>query len=148
MLPVTKTRTSSSEPFAHATLHINPVPAARPRVSKWGTYYPKTYRDWKKAAAELLAKTSLPAHPCDGPVALLATFAIQKARTSKLTTPVGDLDNYVKALMDALNDDGRVWLDDKQVVTLRCMKRFASDTETPHIQFTIRELRELPPDEL
>ena len=36
------------------SIPLNPVPASRPRVSKWGTYYPKRYATWKKDALKHL----------------------------------------------------------------------------------------------
>ena len=35
---------------------INPVPASRPRVSKYGTYYLATYRDFKDKMRQLIAQ--------------------------------------------------------------------------------------------
>lgn len=50
---------------------------------------------------------------------------ITKARTSKLLTPLGDLDNYAKGVLDAITKDGRWWTDDKLVSHLVVEKSFA-----------------------
>ena len=36
------------------TFNISPVPAARPRVSRWSTYYPKKYTQFRKDFALIL----------------------------------------------------------------------------------------------
>jgi Holliday junction resolvase RusA-like endonuclease len=43
-------------------------------------------------------------------------------KTSKLTQPRGDLDNYIKALWDSCN--GVVWGDDRQIIEVHATKEF------------------------
>lgn len=112
-----------------------PCVAPRPRVSKWGTFYPKKYKDWMAAAHAALpqqpAKFSAPAH-----VRVEVHFVATKARTSKLTRPTGDVDNYVKAILDALTKRN-FWKDDVDIVDLVATKRFAAPGDEPHTSITI-----------
>ena len=109
-------------------INCEPVPAARPRVSKWGTYYPKKYKDFK---AELVEKIKAEwngamkrALPITGPIALTIFIHCTKPRTSKLDYPGPDVDNFAKAVMDAAN--GTVFEDDKQVIDLHVSKRWVT----------------------
>ena len=38
----------------HFTFNIPPVPASRPRVTRWGTYYAKKYTDYQSEMGYLL----------------------------------------------------------------------------------------------
>lgn len=114
-------------------LLLDPVPASRPRVSKWGTYYAKTYKDWMKRAAEILPPL---AFPHAGFLRVELEFIVRKPRTSKLHTPRGDIDNYAKAILDALTKADH-WGDDGQVVTLFASKRFAAPDEEAGIRIRI-----------
>jgi Holliday junction resolvase RusA-like endonuclease len=104
------------------TIPLNPVPASRPRVSKYGVFYTKTYASWKRQAQLYLPKgvkddLSTRVWPDKRQHLVVCTeFIIKKARTSKLTTPKGDLDNYTKAAWDAVTKSYGVWNDDDQVV--------------------------------
>lgn len=88
---------------------INPVPASRPRVAKWGTYYPKTYTKFRKEAKEYISKMSR--SPIDYYFSLRCLIQVKRPKTSKLEYPNGDFDNYLKAIMDAGNE--YLWTDDK-----------------------------------
>jgi len=110
-------------------LTLTPVPAARPRVGRWGTYYPKKYAAWK-AAAEAEALTFKQADK-DGLRLIVLDCVIEKPRTSKLDTPNGDVDNFAKGPLDALNRAAKAWHDDKQVMGLLAFKRFAEKGEEP-----------------
>jgi Holliday junction resolvase RusA-like endonuclease len=106
-------------------LHIGgkPVPAGRPRVSRWGTYYPKTYSRWLKESWKY-AQTVKDV-PTDRPVALLIEVVAEPLKASKFDTPMGDADNFAKGPMDLLTKTKAVWNDDRQVVFLTIVKRFA-----------------------
>lgn len=123
------------------TLAINPVPASRPRVTRWGTYYGKTYERFKKEG--LLKADALPKVQTDGPVVLLIDHVVQKPKTSKLDSPRGDTDNYVKSTLDVLTKAQRVYNDDDQVVALFAFKRFAEADEEPGIVIDALELSAL-----
>lgn len=61
--------------------------------------------------------------PIDFPVMVTVTFAIPRARTSKLVVPMGDIDNFEKGLYDLLQRK-RYLLDDKWITQTHCTKRF------------------------
>ena len=113
-------------------LPIAPVPAARPRVGRWGTYYPKTYQKWKSEAAELLRPFWNDEDPTEDALCV-AVHAVAK-RPKKLTRPMPrpDVDNYVKAALDAITGGGFIWNDDSQVEVLLATKRYAEVDEEPH----------------
>ena len=95
-------------------LDVKPVPASRPRVSKWGTYYGKTYKAFRKAMHEALS--GFEDDPMTGSLHVEVTFFCLEPKKPTKLWPRGDIDNYVKALFDSFN--GKVWGDDDQVVTV------------------------------
>lgn len=114
-----------------------PVPAARPRFrtfkSKTGvpitsTYYAGAYKKFKDEAPARVAEILGLDEPLSGPLKLIVEVSVQKPRTSKLDHPSPDIDNYLKAIMDAMTQAG-VWHDDKQVVRVEAEKRFCVNAE-------------------
>lgn len=124
-------------------LPIDPVPASRPRVTSRGiTYYPKRHNDYKKAAIKHLEETYDTTCQFDGPCKVFVEVIIPRPKTSKFDYPArGDIDNFAKLPLDCLSSarpdgdgkDGRriAWLDDRQIVELFAVKRYAEDGEQP-----------------
>lgn len=114
---------------------MEPLPASRPRVTRWGTYIAKPYKDWLADAAKYL-KTANTCIPAGRHLAVVVEVVCTRARTSKLSTPKGDIDNYVKAPLDAITHAG-LWQDDKWVTSLVASKRFAAEGELAHTSVTV-----------
>ncbi len=93
----------------------DPVPKARPRVTRHGTYTPQRTRDYEEAAgwAYREAGGSL----FEGDVGLRMTFW-------RHTRQRVDLDNLIKGIADGLN--GIAWSDDSQIVYLEASKNYGS----------------------
>lgn len=114
-----------------------PKPQARPRVfvnkGRVFAHSPKTdYFELVKVNAyeqRLLAKKQL-----SGPLSLTLEFYLpypksmsQKKRLeSKYVITRPDIDNYVKAVMDAINNS-ELWQDDSQVVVLHATKFYTNE---------------------
>jgi Holliday junction resolvase RusA-like endonuclease len=107
------------------TFHIDipPVPASRPRVGRWGTYYGKTYKQFRERMLEWVKEWDR--EPITGPMDVETWIyrARPKSTTRKKHYPKGDNDNYEKAVWDSLN--GVVWEDDDDIVTNHTYKRYA-----------------------
>lgn len=106
---------------------IDAVPASRPRVSKYGTYYLPTYRAFKKQMEEIVAKDRTQFKRAEGPLSVIVMCAVEKPKTTKRTYPTGDVDNYAKAVLDSLN--GILWDDDDQITELTVRKCYCADDE-------------------
>ena len=112
---------------------INPVPASRPRVSRWSTYYPKKYTKFKKDMEALTSE--LETTLSEKPVSVELEFGIMmpkswsKKKREELNNTYcsnnSDIDNYIKAILDSLN--GIVYIDDKQVVELFAKKIYSEE---------------------
>ena len=122
---------------------INPVPAARPRVSRWSTYYPKKYTQFKKDMEALTSE--LNQTPCENLVCVSLEFLIKipkswskKKRLASENTYCNnnaDIDNYIKAILDSLN--GVYFIDDRQVVEVFAIKKYSNE---PRILFKMMEM--------
>ncbi len=114
-------------------LALDPVPAARPRVGRYGTYYPKTYARFMKAAEEELYPLAVGREPTNETVYVSVTCVAQKPKSGKLPHPRGDVDNYAKAVLDAITKAQIIWSDDAQVQFLGVSKRYTRGSEEAHV---------------
>ena len=103
--------------------NIDLVPASRPRVGKFGTYYNKTYQSFKdsmKVITDCMEFSKIE----DGPIHVLTRVYRQmpkswskkkknELRGTFVINNVGDSDNLEKAAWDPLN--GKAWSDDCQI---------------------------------
>lgn len=81
-------------------LPIKPVPASRPRVTRWGTYYLKTYKAYKDAAHEAIPVCTEPTLDCE--LGVTIEFICHKPKSTTMVSPRGDIDNHMKAILDAV----------------------------------------------
>lgn len=103
---------------------VTPVPASRPRVTRWGTYYGKTYSKFRKDAKVALDGV-YDGEPLSGGLEVSLWFYCKKPKTTRRVEPRGDVDNYVKAILDSCNE--KIWEDDDQILRLTARKRWADD---------------------
>ena len=120
-----------------------PTPAARPRVTKHGTYNPKQ-KQQDKLSFEIKAQLPLSYIPTTKPVELTIEFfmpipnslSIKKKAllTGRPHTSRPDLDNLLKILLDAAN--GVLYKDDSQIYEIHSCKVFSGK---PRTELTILE---------
>lgn len=103
---------------------VRPVPKGRPRIGKGGhAFTPQRTRDYEADVSRFMREAMRGRAPMKGPVAVEVTVSkagavlrfwpLKDHAGSKLR---GDVDNYVKALLDAAN--GIIVADDKQVMKI------------------------------
>jgi Holliday junction resolvase RusA-like endonuclease len=106
---------------------IEPMPLERARHGAHGSVYtPRASQDFKNIVG-LFCRQAAHVGPLLGALALDLEFMVQRPATikeSKRSLPCvrPDLDNYIKAVMDALN--GVWWKDDGQVCQLSARKAY------------------------
>lgn len=128
------------------TFNIDPTPASRPRVGKWGAYYAKTYEQFKTDMAWHMK--SVKKLMLTDPLCAEITFwkKIPSSTSKKETEAMHntycvsnvDLDNLEKAIYDAMN--GHVYADDKQIVEHTTRKVWTK--ETARIEITLQTINE------
>lgn len=112
---------------AHSiTVPIKPIPKGRPRMTRRG----RVFTPATTLAAEAIIKAAWTGPCYDGLVSLTCEFSPEgttltvkplSTKTHKPSKLRGDLDNYIKLLMDGLN--GTAWVDDKQVTVIIAVKK-------------------------
>ena len=104
---------------------ISPVAASRPRVSKWGSYYTGTYKEFREQARPIIKEVLKDWKPTEDPLMVYVEVFPTRPRTSKLDHPRPDIDNFVKAIFDLCN--GTVWKDDSQIIYMEANKAWAKN---------------------
>lgn len=129
-----------------------PVPQGRPRFTTRGgfprAYDPPKSRAWK-AAARAIFENEMKANKLkvlEGPLEVFVTATFKKPKKKKRPTYLhetettllhdgrGDIDNIVKAVLDAAK--GVVMVDDKQVWCLRAQKFYGP---RPHVSVSFEQ---------
>jgi Holliday junction resolvase RusA-like endonuclease len=128
-----------ADSFDMVLFPVEPAPASRPRVAKFGVHYSKAHTAFVRKATPY-AKTHEGLYIPTGPVLVVVEFCSTKARTSKLHTPNYDIDNAVKLPLDVMTASGRFWKDDKQVAELVAGKRFKTPDEDPCVIVYYKQL--------
>ncbi len=70
------------------------------------------------------------------PVTICVTFAVPRSRTGKLSTLVGDGDNYEKAIYDLIQTK-KYLSDDRLITTATWRKRFVAYGEQGYTEITM-----------
>lgn len=99
-----------------------PVPLARPRVVRGHAYLPKRSRDYREIIQQAARIAMRHFAPMDGELFCRLTFYRKFKPTAR---NFGDVDNHVKAILDALN--GICYKDDAQVAHIIADKRLDKD---------------------
>ena len=123
--------------------NIEPCPASRPRVSRWSTYYPKKYTQFRNEMKALTGE--MDTTPSKKLISVDVEFNVKipKSWTKKKKEEKNrkycdngcDIDNYLKAILDSLN--GVLFVDDRQIVEVYARKRYS---DKPNIIFAMKEL--------
>jgi Holliday junction resolvase RusA-like endonuclease len=128
----------------HFYARTTPSPSHRPRVTRSGiSYYAKPYAQYLKDCQQQFAWQFSQHHcrkaPIEGRLGVVIETVVERPRTTKLTDPNGDSDNYAKAPLDALQKAGVV-IDDKQFVPVCAVRRFTEPGEEPGVNLWIGAL--------
>lgn len=126
-------------------IEAKPVPASRPKVSRYSTYYPKAhtvYANYLKEFLQTVKPTCL-----DEPFEVRALFVMPRYKTSDSPAHRADVDNLSKLPLDSMTkatlDDGpRFWKDDNLIVGLTALKRYAREGEEPHTKIRIIKIKD------
>ncbi len=107
--------------------NIAPVAASRPRVSKFGhAYFSGPYKAFREICTTDVPNTLGEGFvPSSGRLRIDVECVVTRPKTTKLIAPKADVDNYAKAILDALN--GELWEDDKQIEHLSISKRWTEE---------------------
>lgn len=97
---------------------------------------PASYKVYQKAIAAALPPA--PPEPLMGELEVVLECVCKPIAKSKFTTPMGDVDNISKGVLDTMTDEGW-WGDDRQIMRLDVSKRFPVDGEAPHFKVRIVE---------
>jgi len=119
------------------TFDVDPKPKGRPRFGG-NTYTPASTRRFENLL-KTLTKQQYRSAPIQEHVAVKIRFYFKIPKRPKYPFPtIGDIDNYSKAILDALN--GIVWKDDSRIADLDVKKRFAEKSQIL-VSVTLAELQ-------
>jgi Holliday junction resolvase RusA-like endonuclease len=131
-----------------------PVPKARPRLSRYGVYTPKRTSDYEYLVKQsFLSSTNM--GPLTGPLFVYMELYYKIPKSAKKADRIAmeqriirptkrpDVDNCVKSILDALNEVA--YKDDSQVVDVFCRKFYANE---PKSVITLMQIDELTSDKI
>lgn len=110
-----------------AQFELKPFPKERPRATRGGVMYtPQKTREYEAKVLAMFTEQFPDHDPIEEPISVSVDVAVDSVLVSvykqehKPKGMRGDLDNYVKAILDSLN--GAAWVDDRQIVALTARK--------------------------
>ena len=122
-----------------------PFPQPRVKAAVVGTrarvYTPSTGRAWREALVRSL-ELAPPRALLKGPLDVELFFYMKRPKSHKPNSqPIGarsgDLDNYAKSVLDAMQD--RVYTNDSQVVRLLSRKSYADKSKPSGVRVVVSE---------
>jgi len=108
---------------------LDPTPKGRPRFTNRGkftsVYTPKKTKDYEENI-KFLAMEQYDGKPLTGALKCEIVFYLRRPKSVKRKYPVvkADLDNYLKSLLDSLNNIA--YKDDAQIITITASKYYAT----------------------
>lgn len=131
------------------TVPAVPVPQPRARATSFGgharMYEAKKshpIHDFKASVRQACHEKHLCGVLLEGPLRLEATFILPRPKLPKKAgverfphTKRGDVDNFIKGIMDALNKF--LWVDDAQIYEATARKFVAGADESPHVEIVV-----------
>jgi Holliday junction resolvase RusA-like endonuclease len=102
-------------------------------VGRWGAYYPAKYSKWKASFSSVLRRVveEEGIEKFTGPIEVRIVVSATRPKTSKLSHPRPDVDNYAKSVLDASNKI--LWDDDSQITHLFISKLWTPTKCPPQI---------------
>nr|DAR29699.1 MAG TPA: Endodeoxyribonuclease RusA [Caudoviricetes sp.] len=143
--------------FVYGMPKPQPRPRACMRGKHAGIYDAGTANGWKYLIART-ARDNAPEKPFDCAVGLSLVFVLPRPKNHYLpatksrpqetlrqnapilNTTKPDIDNYVKAVMDALTDSQVIWRDDAQVVMISASKIYEDAKTKCGVEISIEDL--------
>jgi len=110
-------------------IETKPLPAPRPRFSKYGTYNKKEYTQYKQKIAWMYKSKGGSLYDGIVNIKIDFFFMVPKSWSKKKKEcmdeylPKADVDNLAKAVLDALN--GIAYEDDRQIQSLFVRKQYS-----------------------
>lgn len=120
---------------------VRPVPASRPRISKYGNYYSKTYTDFRKEAYRFLKTIKNKFNDTKAPFEITVEIICYRPKNPSNIYPRGDNDNYEKSYYDSITYAGIAWDDDIQIIKNTTSKRYQKEGEDYGAKITIKQLK-------
>lgn len=118
------------------TLWIDTPPQGRPRFTRSGIAYdPPESRKFKAKFAQMILAQLPPMTPLTGRISV--RVEIYRDFKSATTPKFGDIDNLAKIILDAINETGAVWKDDRLITKLEVLKATAPK---PRVEIWIEEV--------
>lgn len=108
-----------------------PVSAGRPRVTRWGVYYPKTYTSWMAEVDAGIEKAGYRVVQEEGLFKVSIESVFKRPKKLTVPRPRQDLDNIIKGPLDMITKKQLLWVDDADLVELFTTKRYAEQGEEP-----------------
>jgi Holliday junction resolvase RusA-like endonuclease len=139
-----KSQTTFSIPVnaSYFLLPVQPVPASRPRIGRFGAYYGKNYEAFRTDAQPICNQAKFTI--TDRPLRLWMECVVTKPKQGKLRFPRGDIDNYIKGPLDVMTKAERFWNDDDQIVELLASKRYCVGDEPCGIHIWFEPIEDKP----
>lgn len=126
---------------AYIKIPLNPVAASRPQVPRFGKpYYVGRYKEFKEVLMpDWILRNQRPVEELlTGDLFVRLDFYVAPPKKSKLRFPKPDIDNYEKAIYDAMT--GWLWKDDCQVAEHHVRKLWDKPGGAGYVELLVKVL--------